>query len=498
MTMQEFLDNLLRIQAHRSRARLAGLLLASVALVASACAPSAVPVATAPPPAATVVAKTGATVAAVAPTAAAAAAPAATAIAQAAPTVVAAAGTAAPAAAASAATAVAKPAATGAGATYGPKDVRDAKPAAAITGPELKIGVITVTENSPFASNGKRALEGIRFAVKEINDAGGVGGVPIRLIETDTRGDVNSTTNLVRKLATEDKVLAIIGPLLSGECAVGCPLANELKIPLVSPGSAQAGLMAKARPYAFRTVMPDDANSYQSIAAVIKRQNIKRAAIIRDEKEAIAKFMGETFWPKVFKENGAQVIEDVTFTTGDSSFAAQVTRLKAANPEAVALAAGSGDAARIALEMKRQNVKTQMLGSGGLQSSGEDFIKAGGDAVEGAITAAQFDPDNPDPAVQALMKAYKAGTGAQDVTLNAAFSYDVVYVLADVIKKQGVTNDPSKLEAERDAIKNGLPKVVNFNGMGGLTSLGDDGEVKRATMIATIKGGKFVIEQLGS
>jgi branched-chain amino acid transport system substrate-binding protein len=374
--------------------------------------------------------------------------------------------------------------------------VRSEPAAATIQGPEIKLGLITVTEGSPFASNGKRALEGARFAVQEINDAGGLGGVPIKLIETDTRGDVNATTNLVRRLATEDNVVGIVGPLLSGECAAGCPLANELKVPLVSPGSAQAGLMEKARPYAFRTVMPDDANSYQSIQAIIKRQNIKTAAIIRDEKEAIAKFMGETFWPKVFRENGVDIVENVTFTTGDASYAAQVTRIKAANPQAVALAAGSGDAARIALELKRQNVKTQMLGSGGLQSSGEDFIKAGGDAVEGAMTAAQFDPANPDPSVQALIKNYQARTGNTDVTLNAAFTYDAIYIMADQIKRMGVTNDPANLAADRDKIKDGLAKLSNFNGMGGLTSLGPDGEVRRPTMIATVKGGQFVIEQV--
>jgi branched-chain amino acid transport system substrate-binding protein len=392
-------------------------------------------------------------------------------------------------------TAASQPAAASSGA-YGPADVRSEAAAATIQGPEIKLGLITVTEGSPFASNGKRALEGARFAVQEINDAGGVGGVPIKLIETDTRGDVNATTNLVRRLGTEDNALGIVGPLLSGECAAGCPLANELKVPLVSPGSAQAGLMEKARPYAFRTVMPDDANSYQSIQAIIKRQNIKTAAIIRDEKEAIAKFMGETFWPKVFRENGVDIVENVTFTAGDASYAAQVTRIKAANPQAVALAAGSGDAARIALELKRQNVKTQMLGSGGLQSSGEDFIKAGGDAVEGAMTAAQFDPANPDPSVQALIKNYQAKTGNTDVTLNAAFTYDAIYIMADQIKRMGVTNDPANLAADRDKIKDGLAKLSNFNGMGGLTSLGPDGEVRRPTMIATVKGGQFVIEQV--
>jgi branched-chain amino acid transport system substrate-binding protein len=378
----------------------------------------------------------------------------------------------------------------------GPQIALSEQPAAPIQGPEVKIGLITLTEGSPQAANGRRSLEGARAAVQEINANGGVGGVPIRLIETDTRGDVNATANLERRLATEDKVLAIVGPLLSGECNIGCPLANDLKVPFISPGAAQGGLMAKARPYGFRLVQPDDANSGPAVAAIIKRQNIKRAALIMDEKDASQSYMGTQFWPGAFKDNGVELVDTETFVSGDQSFAAQVTKLKAANPDAVAIAALSADAARIALEMRRQGMQTPIIGSGALQSTGIDFVKAGGDAVEGTMTAAQYDPDNPDPAVQALTKNYLALTGQPEVTLNAAFSYDAVYIFLDLIKRQGVTNTPSALEADRDKLKDGLPTISNWVGLGGPTTFGQDGEVRRDVMIATVKGGKFVIEHL--
>ena len=173
-----------------------------------------------------------------------------------------------------------------------------------------------------------------------------------------------------------------------------------------------------------------------------------------------------------------------------------MTTLRAAAPDALGLAAGSADAARIALEVRRQGLRTQLLGTGGLQSTGEDFINAGGEAVEGTMTAAQFDPDNPDPAVQALIQKYVQQTGNQDVTLNAAYAYDAVYLIVDQIKQMGVTNDPAKLDDDRVKIKDGLEKVNGWIGMGGSTTLGPDGEVRRPIMIATVKGGKFVIEQV--
>ena len=66
----------------------------------------------------------------------------------------------------------------------------------------------------------------------------------------------------------------------------------------------------------------------------------------------------------------------VTFQSGDPSVAAQVSKLKALNPDAVVLAASPGDAAKIAIEIRRQGMKQQLLGSGALV--GDEFLKSGG------------------------------------------------------------------------------------------------------------------------
>ncbi|MBI3964596.1 MAG: ABC transporter substrate-binding protein, partial [Chloroflexi bacterium] len=98
--------------------------------------------------------------------------------------------------------------------------------------------------------------------------------------------------------------------------------------------------------------------------------------------------MGTAFWPELMKKNGVNIVETVSFNSVDPSVAAQVTKLKAANPQAVILAASPGEAAKIAIEIQRQGMKTQLLGAGGL--FGDEFVKAGCQAVEGAITAAQY------------------------------------------------------------------------------------------------------------
>lgn len=378
----------------------------------------------------------------------------------------------------------------------GPADAMAADAAADIQGDSIKIGLITVTEGSPFASNGQRTLEGAQYAVEEINAAGGINGVPIELIVEDTKGSIESVANIVRKLASQDEVLAIIGPILSGECEVGCPLANELGVPVVAPGVGKPGVVEAAGEYVFKLVADDNVHSHESLLPVLEERGTETAVIIKDELDPTSAFMGDVFWPSLFEDAGVDVVKTLTFTSGDTDFSAQVTEIGSAGADVVALAAGPADAARIAIEMQRQGVEAQLLGSGGLQSAGNDFLDAGGDAIEGAILAAQFNPEPDDPAQAALIESFEESTGS-DVTLNAAYSYDAVYIVVDMIKRQGVTNDPSQLEADRERIKDGLPGLSEWIGMGGPTSLNPEGTVRRQPQIATVEGGELVISVTG-
>ncbi|MBI3964597.1 MAG: ABC transporter substrate-binding protein [Chloroflexi bacterium] len=84
---------------------------------------------------------------------------------------------------------------------------------------------------------------------------------------------------MIRKLALEDKVLAIIGPNTSGEGEVAFPVVAQLGVPLVSTSTAKGGIMklglADGKQWAFRNVAPDDQNTTPVMEKVIKEQGIK-------------------------------------------------------------------------------------------------------------------------------------------------------------------------------------------------------------------------------
>jgi len=355
---------------------------------------------------------------------------------------------------------------------------------------EIKIGVI-YTVDGVWGSYGKKGFQGVRAAADDVNARGGVNGMKIKLVEYDNRANPGELPNIVRQLATVDNVLAIIGPNTSGEAEVVFPIANQLKIPVLGTSVAKGGIMTKNRPWAFRNVMPDDQNTGPVIAQVVKEKNIKKVAVIMDVKDPVSKYMGSFFWPGLFDKAGVDNLtknDPVTFQSGDPSVAAQVSKLKSLNPDAVVLAASPGDAAKIAIEIRRQGMTQQLLGSGALV--GDEFLKSGGKAVEGAITAAQFWRENPDPKAHAYLTALQKRTGEPPV-LHDAYAYDAVLAMAEVMQKSGVTGKHADLAKDRERIRDALDgiKVVGASGAWSLDP--KTGEVLRPMLKATISGGQW-------
>lgn len=359
-------------------------------------------------------------------------------------------------------------------------------------GPEIKIGVIYTVEGA-WGSYGAKSFRGVRYAADDLNAKGGIEGVKIKLVEYDNHNSPTDLPNIVQRLATIDKVVAIIGPNTSGEAEIVFPFCNKLEIPVLGTSVAKGGILDHNRPWAFRNVMPDDKNTAPVIAEIVKQKNIKKVAVIMDVKDAISKYMGTVFWPGLFDKLGVDNLtknDAVSFQSGDPSVTAQVTKIKAMNPDAIALAASPGDAAKVAIEVRRQGMNQQLLGAGGL--FGDEFLKTGGTAVEGAITAAQFWRDNPDPKVRALVASFEKRSGTP-IVLHEAYAYDAVLTIAAAAVKGGVTNKPDDLAKDRERVRNALDGI-QIDGISGHHSLdAKTGEVDRPTMKATITDGKWVL-----
>jgi branched-chain amino acid transport system substrate-binding protein len=363
-----------------------------------------------------------------------------------------------------------------------------------LAGKEIKIGVLTSTEGIAQAPQAKRQDQAIAIAVDEINAAGGVNGAKITVVTADSHGNSSTIADNVRRLTSDEKVHVIIGPLSSGEGQIAYPAAAAEKTPIICNGCAAAGILDLGQPYDFRLAMQDDQNTEPVIVYAQKTKGFKSAAIVYDAKDVTSKFMSTSFWPVVMKKQSVSVLTDadpITYNSGDVSFIAQVTKLKALNPEAVVLSGGVADVIKIASEMQRQGIKAQLLGSGALQSSGDDFTKPCADACEGMITAAQFNPDTTDPEAAAIVKNLTTKCDCP-ATLNGAFAYDAVYSVVDVMRRLNVSTDAV---AERQRITDALHQL-KFKGASGSYEFTDKGDIVRPGLVATVHNGSFQIQPI--
>lgn len=236
---------------------------------------------------------------------------------------------------------------------------------------EIVLGAI-VPSSGPFAEWGRANTVTLQMLEKQINSGGGINGAKLRISILDDATKPAQATNNLRKLAGDDKALAVAGPLTSSAAEVTFPVANEMKIVATSQASSKPGVAKLNRPWAFRNTIDEGVLGRTTVPYYKKNFNIKSVAIIFDAKDATAATVGSKIMPVLMKENGIEVVnaaDPLSFNTGDLDVSAQVTKMKALNPDGVVVSADYSQAVTVIREMKRQGMIKPVVGSTQLISS---------------------------------------------------------------------------------------------------------------------------------
>jgi branched-chain amino acid transport system substrate-binding protein len=369
---------------------------------------------------------------------------------------------------------------------------------AQVAGPEIRIGAAFCISGTG-ANVGKREAIGAQAAVDVINAAGGVNKVPLKLYIEDTASNPQEAVNVVRKLTSDSKVLAIVGPHYSGEAEATFPLGNQLKIVQICVASSKPGVSAANRPYAFRNTLTEDKIADAVVKKFKQRYNIKKVAIMTDIKDAVSKSVGTGVLPEAYKANGIEIItgnDPITFQTNDTQFTAQVTKLKAMNPDGVGLGALGPDALNIITEARRQGM-TQFFMSTAPLMEGE-VPQKGGKAVEGTFSGTVWDRSDDSPKSKQFVAAYAkaqqtlySGEFTKIPDYYAANAYDAVFMIVEALQKKNATNKPADLAADRTKIMEYFTTLTDFKGV---CSRGFDkvGDGVKDVQVYEIKAGAWV------
>lgn len=346
----------------------------------------------------------------------------------------------------------------------------------------VKVGAVSPT-TGPVATFGQSTLDAFNLAFEEINANGGVlGGKQLLLLNEDNQSKGEETGAAFRKLIEQEKVVAILGSVTTGDSLIGAPIAQQAKIPMLTPTST-APAVTEAGDYIFRACFLDNYQSEAMANFAIEDLNAKTAAMIVQTDSDYSVGLGEYF-ASTFEAAGGQIVAEEAYLQTDIDFNAILTNVKAANPDVVFLPAYYDTVGPIMKQARDAGIDTIFLGVDGWDSS--ELFSLGQGAEEGGYFCNHYSPAAEVELVKNFLGAYEEKYGKTPDAL-AALAYDAAYIMAQAIDEAGSTEP----QAIRDALA-----AVSFSGVSGGVTFDANRNPIKPIWINKVKDGKYEVAKI--
>jgi len=311
-------------------------------------------------------------------------------------------------------------------------------------GGTIKIGA-NLELSGGVASYGQSAKEGIELAIEEINKKG-IDGKKLELVTVDNKSEAAEATSGALKLATQDKVSAMIGAATSTNTLAQVQIAQDNKIPLITPTATNATITSKdgkLNDFVFRTCFIDPFQGTVAANFATNDLKVKKAAVLIDSSSDYSKGLADSF-KKAFKKNGGEIVAEEAYVAKDTDFRATLTNIKAANPDYVFLPGFYEEVGPILKQARELGLDVPFMGGDGWDSP--ILLKlAGADALKNTYITNHYSSGDTDKKVQNFVSAFQAKYNDKSPDAFSALGYDTVYFLADAIKRAG-SSDPKKIK----------------------------------------------------
>lgn len=325
------------------------------------------------------------------------------------------------------------------------------------------------------ATYGLSSNKGVRLAIDEVNDAGGIKGKKIKLITLDDQGKNEEAAAAVTRLITQNRVIAILGGVASGRSKASAPIAQSKGVPFVSPSSTNPDV-TKIGDYVFRVCFID---AFQgSVMAKFATENlkVKKVAILRDVKNDYSVGLADVFAAEIKKRNG-EVLADLSYQSGDIDFKAQLTQIRSKNPEAIYIPGYYSEVGLIAQQARQLGIKVPLMGGDAWDS--DKLYEIGKEAVNGNYYSNHYTTESSDPAVTEFIKKFKAKYNETPDAL-AALAYDAAKILVAAIERAP--------DLSGKAIRDELAKTQDFAGVTGKITLNENRDAVKSAVVIQVDG----------
>lgn len=351
---------------------------------------------------------------------------------------------------------------------------------------EIKIGG-NFEITGGIANFGKQTSNGILLAFKEANAAGGVLGKKITLVMADNKSEPSEAASAITKLITQDKVVAVLGPVASSNVLATLQISQDNKIPVLTATGTNTKITVdngKVRPYAFRACFIDPFQGQVMANFATKSLKAKTAVVYVDNSSDYSKGLLQSF-EEGFTKNGGKVVGKEAFLQKDQDFKATLTKIKGLNPDVIYIPAYYEEVGKIAKQARELGITVPLIGTDGWDDPKAVEI-AGAAALNNTYFSNHYSPQDTDPRVVKFVEAYKKEYNQEPSAL-AALGYDSGLMIIDAIKRSNST-DPAK-------ITEALAQTKNLQVSTGIISIDSSHNPIKSAVVIEYKDGKQVFKE---
>jgi len=313
----------------------------------------------------------------------------------------------------------------------------------------------------PNASIGREALGGAEYAMRKLNAEGvEIGGRKRRfeLLNVDDESRTERSVAAAERLITRDNVPVLLTPVSSTTALAVLPIAERNKRLAMSFVAAAPQVVSPENPFSFRNTLTSTMNVAPSVEYLAKERNAKTIAYL-GRNDDWGRAAGREIKERA-QALGARVVVEEYFEAGSTDFFGLLTRVRAANPDAVIGAAFTEDGVAMLRQYRELRMRPLFLSVAVIWAS-PVFINAAGDNLNGVLIASG--PATADtPELAAFREEFQRATGSAPLPYNTT-AYDTVRLVVAAMQAAGSTDPERVADRMRNFEYKGVLQTYRFS-----------------------------------
>ena len=356
-----------------------------------------------------------------------------------------------------------------------------------------KIGVIA-PQSGDLSALGLGIKNSVDLAIKQANESNAIPGWKLQLAVGDDQATPDVGKNAATKLASDDKVIAVVGTLNSSVSQSVQPVLNTAGILQVSPANTNDTLTkganfatAPKRPYDnyFRVCTTDSIQGPFAARYLFNQAHVTKVATVHDKKTygqgLVEAFTGE--WKKL----GGTVVSAQTINPDDKDFSAVVSKIKPSKPQALYYGGEYPQSGPLSQQMKAAGLNIPLMGGDGMYDP--TYIQLAGKTSTGDLATSVGAPTEELDTAKKFVSDYQAASYKDSYAAYGAYSYDAANAIIRALKV-GLKGAKDAKSARAAVVK--AMGSVSFNGVTGKVAFDQYGDTTTKVLtVYKVQGGKW-------